>query len=544
MRKWIASKVLLLIILSLFSNEVGAQKEDYISGKTVDFETGNPIAFVTIRLLKTNSGLISNADGGFKIPYDVKNRIDSISFTSIGYEKKNIALANLKIGELNLVKLVPAVEDLGEIRIISAKTKDREELNLSASEIIAKAIKRIPNNYPNQPFSCVGYYRDYQMRNDSYLNLNEALLKVYDQGFYARDLPTTKTVIYQLKQNTDFERNRDAERKYDYFTQRKIVDNDIKIGELDINEFYLLRVHDPIRNHRTNSFDFINRLDTDFLRNHSFTLGRETTNGSSLLYQINIYRNINGIIVRGKIYIEKENFAIHKIEYTVLRASNEESQKHNSYGSPSLSDAGRDEEETSIYSLTEEYQKINTKMYPSYISFNNVFKLQATPKFRPIEMRVFTKDQYFSLVFNNNIDETDADRINNYRLTVNDKRIRLDKVRIERNIAHLYPKNPDELFKEYADYFENITENNFVDIGVKNIEDVFGNRVNESNTQFYNQYREFFIQEITDYSLPPQDYVMDPSKPIFGNQPINSGDNLSGYWMNTPLKQNYISNEN
>ena len=67
---------------------------------------------------------------------------------------------------------------------------------MSAGRIVKEAIKRIPNNYPVDPFSYIGYYRDYQQVTDSsyladmnfedkhtYINLNEGVIQVFDAGF-------------------------------------------------------------------------------------------------------------------------------------------------------------------------------------------------------------------------------------------------------------------------------------------------------------------------------------------------------------------------
>ena len=72
---------------------------------------------------------------------------------------------------------------------------------------------------------------------------------------------------------------------------------------------------------------------------------------------------------------------------------------------------------------------------------------------------------------------------------------------------------------------------------VKNIKDIYGNVIHQQEYESYNQYREFFVQELKINSKKPLDNLyMLKNEPIFKNQPIVPFKNLQDYWMNTPLK--------
>ena len=174
-------------------------------------------------------------------------------------------LSSLNKDIINLITLVRKTEILDEVTIEASKKKKRR----NAKEIVQLALNKIPENYPFKPFSYLGYYRDYQRREDNYFNLNEALIQVFDSGFGVYDSLETQTRIYHYKKNSIFPNDPIADNPYDYGNRRKVVSN-TKLGtpEAGRNEYTLLRIHDALRNYNINSYDFVNRLDLNFVINH------------------------------------------------------------------------------------------------------------------------------------------------------------------------------------------------------------------------------------------------------------------------------------
>src|SRR5690606_25948755 len=120
---------------------------------------------------------------------------------------------------LNIIPLDPGVLQLQEA-VVTGKDKNR----ISVRRIVKRAIRKMTVNNPSQPFSTIGYYRDYQMRLGNYLNLNEALLEVFDDGFNTLDQDSTVVRLYQYRKNTDFKRDSTASRAYDYENNLKVID--------------------------------------------------------------------------------------------------------------------------------------------------------------------------------------------------------------------------------------------------------------------------------------------------------------------------------
>ena len=62
-----------LLFLIQLSTTVNAQENGFITGKIIDSIDKTAIPFTTIQIKNKAKGLISNMDGGFKIPHELHN---------------------------------------------------------------------------------------------------------------------------------------------------------------------------------------------------------------------------------------------------------------------------------------------------------------------------------------------------------------------------------------------------------------------------------------------------------------------------------------
>ena len=143
-------------------------------------------------------GVVSNEDGSFRLPAKLQSYGDSLEVSSLGYRDKIIRISDLDRNQVVSILLDPAIEKLEEV-VVSA-----EKRRLSAEEIVKNALQRIPDNYPTNPYSYIGYYRDYQLIEQSYTNLNEAIIQIYDRGFAELDYETTEARILRLQKKRRF----------------------------------------------------------------------------------------------------------------------------------------------------------------------------------------------------------------------------------------------------------------------------------------------------------------------------------------------------
>jgi len=138
---------------------------------------------------------------------------------------------------------------------------------LTAYKIIELAIQNIPHNYPTHPFSYAAYYRDYQKEENEYLNLNEGIVGIFDEGFDTNDFRSTKIKLYQYRRNSDFRRDSMTAIAYDNNSLHgnKFIPT-ATVFPYGGNELSMLMAHDAIRNNKVDSYSFVNVFDTDFLK--------------------------------------------------------------------------------------------------------------------------------------------------------------------------------------------------------------------------------------------------------------------------------------
>lgn len=529
MTKKVRTTILIFLLAFNFTSML-SQESDYINGILLDAKLNEPIAFATIRIKDRALGVISNEDGSFRIPIKFKEYGDILEVSSMGYQSKEILINDLSIYIINNIRLQPAVLELQEV-VVSAEGKRRKPL--SARKIVQKAIEGIPINYPENSFSTIGYYRDYQLKDGNYLNLNEAVIEIFDEGFDAIDYETSKVRIYDYKENSDFERDPIALQPYDFKKKRKTIDNAF-LPSNGGNELVILRIHDAIRNHKIKSYAFVYRFENDFLEEHSLSLEEDTYIDDERLKVISIGKYHPDYRVFGKLYISRNDFAIHKMEYALYdsRQLNSDS-KPDKYGTINKL----------IFEVSTEYKKVNNKMYLNYISFHNTFKTLTTPDFEIEDIVVNFEKKCFVVNFNNKPDENDAKLLRKYRVRYDGKRIKIKTLVVLDNQVFLYPYLETAKQKLMFDEIETAGKKEglnktLLNFKIVNIKDVNGNVLNKSKFKDFDQFREFFAQEFKPSTSPPNDNLfMNKNIPIFKDQPITPPDNFDDYWMNTPLQK-------
>lgn len=525
-------KQVFCIGLLLSINLLCCQQREFVDGRLINSKTQKPIPYASIRIKNNYIGVISNSDGGFKIPINFKKIGDTIEISSLGYKTKLTLLSNFFENQINTISLIEHIEVLNEV-VITTSIK-RKKLN--AKEIVRSAINRINKNFPVEPFSYVGYYRDYQLKDDSYLNLNEAILAIFDPGFGQEDLKYTQIQVYKYLENHEFIRDSIAAQTYDYINGRKIIPKVTMYGPMK-NEYIRLRLHDAIRNHNINTYSFVERLDRDFIRNHTLKLSKSTFFDDTPLYNIEISKAHDRVEVIGNIYINKANFGIHKLEYAVY----EKEPQKKLMGENRINDVmtmDKWKRGKLLYDIKVEYRNLNDKRYLNYISFKNAFDILLPPKFAPIATEIDSTEKRFKLIMNNPPLGKGALKAKNYNLYYQKQKLKIEKIEISKNSIYLYPKNANIIFdpeRIKSNMSRNLTG---VTIEINNVEDNYGNIVNESETAHYNQYREFFTQKISPtFEKFTDTLYMRKTAPLNRNQPVVQPVNFLDYWMNTPLKK-------
>ena len=478
--------------------------------RVLDSETRFPVAYATIQIENKSFGLIANTDGDFRIPLSYKKEQFVLIISSIGYKTLKVELSNLLINKENIISLTPKVELLNQVVINASKTNN--STFMPPREIIKKAITRIPNNYPTNSYSTVGYYRDYQLITNKYYNLNEAIIESFDAGFQTDIMMDSKNknVLYSYLENQDFPRDSTLLQPYD--DDKKYIDSNTKLSGQGGNELGILNIHNPIRNYEQLSFSFVYVFKRKFLDNHELTNIKKVYLNDEVIYEISFIAKESltkaSHRAKGKIYIAKEDFAIHKFNYAVHEKA-------------SLNP---------LFEVVIEYKKKNDLMYLNYITFNNQFVVNDAFKFDLDGVEYNQNEKAFYVKFNNEIDTTTLEK-KDFKFRFNKKKLLVESIELVDSVT------VKAKIKSWSlpDVDENTDMSQFTH-RIKNIYDVSKRKLFKAPEIKGFQYREFFVQEVFENKeIPYNTPTINNYSPLSEAKKVNNKDE-STYWLNTPLK--------
>ena len=359
--------------------------------------------------------------------------------------------------------------------------------------------------------------------------MNEAIVEVFDKGFGTLDYEDSNTRIYEYSRNVNFPTDSLSERLYDYGEYKTKTIPKAYLKSYGGNEFVILRIMDAIRNYNTFSYSYVDHLDTDFVKSHDFSIEDDTSLDGMPLFVIDIYKHNRKFMVRGKIYISKDNFEIVKLEYATYDAL---------LGTRKISKTSRKIEDRLLYRTAVQYKKEDNKMFPSYISFSNKFEVKVPPVFTVKNVFVDFEKKLFEIAFNRVPLHFKVLKDKNYNISYKGRGIDIEKVVLADSVTvHLYPKmnHGNQALELFHAEPEDISKDDFR-VVMDNIIDMDGNKLDFSETYSLMQFREFFVQQrkpVLQY--PGKHLYMDKNWPIFQDQPIVKPYNYSDFWMNTPL---------
>jgi hypothetical protein len=503
------------------SNEIKAQNttvaevDKEIICQVLDQSDKLPVVFATVSIKDKNNGVIADENGYFRLPYKYKTQNDVLIISSIGYESKTIDARNLLDNLPNVIYLNPKIEALNTVTITTTKGTPKKDYE-SVREIVGKAISNMRANFPTQPHSYIGYYRDYQLLQNRYFNLNEGIIEVFDEGFHTNKLlfKNNQAAFYQFKQNSKFPKDTLLTQEYD--NQKYKYIKDATISSIGGNELSILSVHNAIRNYEYHSFSFVHTMKDDFLNNHEFRIAQKLYLDDTLLYEIKFFaiEEVTGVknTADGTIYIAADNYAIHKLECFGYNVGDPEP----------------------FFSVKIEYKPKDDRMFLNYISFNNKFKVKSRDDFQIDDVSFDQNDNAFYLRFNNTVDKRTIENSRHFRFIYKRKKLKINTVTLDDSKTVKISLINGAIPSSDAITAETMKELTYK---IKNVTDISGRDLNKKTFIRVNQFRELFVQEVfTDKDLPDDLYFINKSEKL-SESLINKNKlkNLSDYWINSPL---------
>jgi hypothetical protein len=144
-----------------------------LRGKVIDQATKEPLAFAHIGIPKIGIGTTTSEKGEFefKVPPNVFEEELTVSY--LGY--KSYAKKVKYLRNPSTIKLVQTNEGLLEVEVLGPA---------AVENIIRKAVKRIPKNYPTNGHTNLAFYRESRTKDDStHIYLAEGVLNVYKKSY-------------------------------------------------------------------------------------------------------------------------------------------------------------------------------------------------------------------------------------------------------------------------------------------------------------------------------------------------------------------------
>ena len=141
-----------LIILLLLTCPFISSAQDFItiSGKIVDSETNEPLAYSTISIKNASIGVISNLNGQFKFSVPQAHHKASVMVSMLGYETLLLA-----VGELNANPIFKLKQEVVQLEEVTITTKKQ-----TGNEILKEAIKRQKEHAPQSDYALGLFVRE------------------------------------------------------------------------------------------------------------------------------------------------------------------------------------------------------------------------------------------------------------------------------------------------------------------------------------------------------------------------------------------------
>ncbi|SHG48258.1 carboxypeptidase-like regulatory domain-containing protein [Winogradskyella jejuensis] len=349
-----------------------------VKGKIVDFAQLLPIENASIYIKNTTIGTVSNSDGRFVLLVPNEHQNDTLVISSIGFKSFKV-LVNEFDGSED-VFLEEDVATLDEIVIVA------DPRPTTGNEIVLKAIEKLPETLPDSAYLQKGFLRHKERNKLEFKWLIESAITVYDSGYGSKSTEHLKVNVDEMRKSYDL-RDVDSIFSYVSYRNRNAKGNRLRAQDIsrdDVSTSQLvkaIRWNDRRVNGLQNIFQgklnlFRNVQDSkalfgkDILKTHQFALDTILVDDGKKIYKIKIDESADfvglgtkgmyneGYKAQGWLYIYYDNYAIKKVEYELVAASDKQkSRSKRLFGTQTN------------HKLVINYIEYNDKMYPNYIYY-------------------------------------------------------------------------------------------------------------------------------------------------------------------------------
>src|SRR5690554_2638110 len=372
--KFTRLKTYLVILISFLALNSFAQTE--LKGKVADFMTYMPIESASVYIKNTTVGSITNVDGKFALRVPEANLADTLVISSIGFKSFEMVIDQFENGSDIFLE-----EDVASLDEVVLVTDTRPK---TGNDIMVRAIERLPENLPDEPYLQKGFLRHKERNKKEYKWLIEAAITLYDTDYGLGAKDNLKINVEETRKSYDL---RDIDSLFTYSAYLKSMGRSPKSDVVSRNSVKTSTLGDAIKwnDGRVNGLDNVFKGKLNLVRNagatgalfgknmlekHQFQLDTILVDDGRKIYKIKISKgndfvglnspNIynEGFEPNGWVYVYYDNYAIKKVEYELVAASDIQKRRSKSLFATQT-----------IHKLVQTYWEYDGKMYPTYFYY-------------------------------------------------------------------------------------------------------------------------------------------------------------------------------
>lgn len=369
--KHILGLVILLVSFSTFS-------QTELKNTVFDTESFLPLESASVYVKNTTIGTITNADGKFVLLVPQKYQSDTLVISSIGFKSYKIPVN--EFDNTFDVYLESDVASLDEILLV-AETRPK-----TGNDIVLRALERLSENLPDSSYLQKGFLRHKERNKKEFKWLIESAITLYDSSSATSSEEYLKINVDQVRKSYDL-RDVDSLLAYTSYLKYQARNVNLQAKNLKRDTIQTASLVKAIKwndnrvnglqnlfqgklNLLRNSSDSKALFDENILEKHQFELDTVLVDNDRKIYKIKIsessdFINLNtkgiyndGYKAEGWLYIYWDTYAIKKIEYQLVAASDIQKNRSKSLFDTHLN-----------HKLIITYMEYEDKMYPNYIYY-------------------------------------------------------------------------------------------------------------------------------------------------------------------------------
>lgn len=383
--------LLICTTLLIHSFTLYSQSQITLSGKVQDSVTHEPLSFSYVTVDGIALGTVTNGEGEFLLNVPVVHSSKRIVFSYLGYKRKSVSIQVLQKMKPLLIEMNEDVTQIGEVVI-----KPRKKI--SAKQLLRKVMKNIEGNYHQTPAVLDGYYRETIRENGAFISYSDAVAEIHYSPYQEKEYKFSDYRFEALRSisslsNSNLYNGKSLHRGH--FHNKTINTDQAKV--IDCRSSNNITKTDMYANIQAGpmgifSKDYLKYKAAFFsdkkFKKFEYELGEVLLKGIGYVYVLSFktalikeeleelekkgrlrpfYKVGRNKVLQGKIYIDRDNFAVLKYESSVPA---EFKKYFCSYTSMNYKHFD--------YKLNVEYQKIGDKYYLKYLRHEDEFILKDT----------------------------------------------------------------------------------------------------------------------------------------------------------------------